>query len=1406
MKESMCKFPFLKFYGFLLLWLLGPVWANAANERAMFALKYRQITMADGLPSDEVQNVHQDRNGFVWFATRYGLCRYDGYQMVVYKSNLYHPTLLTNNDVNCLADDADGNLWIGTQEGGVNRLHCSTGEICHYSTPSIPDNYVSCLLVTRDNSVWVGTDGGLCRYWKEKDSLLVYDKELTGGVLGRYQIKSLYEDSEGDLWIGTWSDGLYRYSPSQGKFFAYPSLNERNSAHVIYQDQRGTIWVAGWDSGLCCLEHPKDMDRFAFTRYVHQSGDDRSLSDNIVYAIVEDIRTKSLWIGTRSGLSIMSLDKPGEFMNYAPGKPGFQLPCDEINALMRDRSDNIWMGTLGGGVLLVDTKLNSFKSYEPDLAGVGIHTTVIRALFADKDKNLWMGIGSYGLACQDYPSGDVRFYTRIPEFVHVSKVPTVNDIIQCRNGEIWFGTYDGGILVYKKGKHVRSLTYSNSPFLYSDCVTALYEDSRGNCWAGCRGGMGVRLADGRCYKFDQLVFENGGESYWYYVRDIIEDQDGSIWVATSNCGIIHMVGDVRSPESLRYYNYGLSNQQLSTNTALRFHLDKFGRLWAGTEGGGLLLYDRETKSFIEFNRKYDIPGDRIGTIEEDETGTLWLGTDVSLMRLQFFPEDERPSICIYTTGDGLQDNFFASFSSCHRDGELFFSGHRGYNSFFPLRLKEDVDSIPFYITDIKIFNRSLASMDKDVRDDISLETPTFTEKIVLPYQYNNLSIEFASLTYLNPEQNRYAYQLVGFDKDWQYVYASHRHASYNNLASGTYTFRLRATNENGAWNKHVRELTVVVLPPPWRTWWAYLIYVALVVNAGFLIFRAVLNRVRLRNALRLQELEKSKSEELNHAKLQFFTNITHELLTPLTIISASVDELKMQVPGHEKLYAGIIGNVQRLIRLLQQILEFRKAESGNLKLLVSKGDIAAFIRGGFESFLPLAKRRNLHFSITCEPESIIGYFDTDKLDKIFYNLLSNAAKYNREGGMVQVSLSMEPERPDFVRLSVKDNGYGISKERQKTLFRRFYEGDYRKFNTIGTGIGLSLTKDLVELHRGTITVHSEKDRGTEFVVLLPVARRYFDVEQINEEKELPARDTVLTEAVSEDVPCEPAVAEGSEDKSYAVLIVEDNEELLYLMTQLLQRSYKVMTATDGKQALEIVGNNEVDLIVTDVMMPVMDGIELCRHLKSKLEYCHIPVILLTAKNREEDRAEAYEVGADAFISKPFNLNVLHARIRNLLRARERIGHDFKKQLVFEVKELNYTDMDKEFVQRAVDCVNRHVSEEGYDFPQFADEMGVSQSTLYRKLKSLTGLTTSGFIRNVRLKAACRFLEEQKENVRISDLAYSVGFTDPKYFSTCFKKEFGVLPTKYWEQVQGTTPNLGNHTSKGCKDCESVKGD
>ena len=471
-------------------------------------LNFKKLPALNNLPTDEIQKVYQDKDGFIWLASRYGFYQYDGYEATLYKSNLYAPGLLTNNNILCLVDDYKHNLWIGTQEG-LNILNKKTGEIRKILAPEIPNNVVSCLLVTRDHSVWLGTDSGLCKYIAEKDSFVVYHREQTDGVLDYTAIKSLFEDSEGDLWIGTWSSGLYRYVPSTGKFYAYPQLNERNSAHVIYEDTNKNIWVGSWNCGLFKLNNPKDLQRVSYVNYRHKLGDNISLSDDIVYDISEDLNTNTLWVGTRSGLSIMSNDTPGHFINYKSRGSSHYISCDEINSIIRDNSGMMWLGSIGGGVLNADTHQSMFTFHSLNFADDDIPTTSVRSLFTDSDNNIWMGIGTYGLACLEYATGKLKSHSQMPEFTGMT-IPTVFSVVQRKgSGEIWFGTYDGGIFAYHKGQRVRNLTPENCKFLGSSCVSALYEDKYANCWVGTRGSLGVQLADGNSFLFENMSFVDG---------------------------------------------------------------------------------------------------------------------------------------------------------------------------------------------------------------------------------------------------------------------------------------------------------------------------------------------------------------------------------------------------------------------------------------------------------------------------------------------------------------------------------------------------------------------------------------------------------------------------------------------------------------------------------------------------------------------------------------------------------------------------------------------------------------------------------------------------------------------------------------------------------------------------------
>lgn len=1381
---------------FLCFGVLLPVVCQAMMTPGHDSFVFKSSSILNNLPSKDVQSVYQDRDGYIWISTRNGLFQYDGYSLITYKSNIFHPDLLSSNNIFCVAEDTQHRLWIGTYNG-LNVLDKRTGEIRKIGSDKIGTRGVSQILVTSDARILFATEQGLYEYKDSDDSFLLLDEDATGGVLTRTSVKTLCEDDRGDIWIGTWNYGLYRYERKTGKYLQYPKMNAGNSAHVVFQDSRKNIWVGTWGAGLNLLHDAYEPEKTTWIAFVHDEKKPGTISENLIYAISEDMNTHSLWVGTRSGLSMLSLKEPANshsvFENCYSGESENSITSSEVASLLCDRQGLMWVGMIGGGVNMVNTHKAKFNLDRlPEVKRL-LKSNSVRSMLLDDEGQLWMGISTYGFGVKDRRTGTFVHHGQMPDFRSYRGVSTVMSIMQSPStGHIWVGVYNGGAYEIDKrlpvGKRVKTYDASNAPWICNSCIYYIYEDSKQNLWFATKGGVSMRAADGTPVRFDSLRLGD------IAVRDmvvmqLVEGRNDEMWIATNTHGAIRIQGNGHSLSGYTLSTYSIVNGKLNSNYADCIYKDAEGRIWVGTGGSGLSLYDTAEDTFLPVHKLWNLPGDAVTTIQSDKKGNLWLGTNAGLLRLTVPRDLQNVTYRLYTTSDGLQDNSFNRGASCvASDGEMLFGGHQGYNSFYPDKQEEQAFSSPVMITDIKVFNQSWAALPDEERTEISNLSPGFTKEIILDYRQNNFSFEFSALEYANPDRNQYAYRLAGFDTDWRYTDASKRFAYYNNLKSGTYTFNVKSSNSNGIWNEDVQTVKVIVLPPPWKTWWAYTLYILLFIVVAWYAFRIVRNRIRLRNALHLREMEQVKAEEINHAKLQFFTNITHELLTPLTIISASVDELKQTAPTYKEQYKVMTHNINRLIRLLQQILEFRKAETGNLKLKVSQGDLVQFVRRSLDGFRPLMKKKDIHFTIESDSETCFAFFDPDKLDKILYNLLSNASKYNKAGGKVGIELSRD-EANGIACIIVKDNGPGIPKEAQKDLFKRFYEGDYRKFNTIGTGIGLSLVRDLVVLHHGAISVESETGEGTAFKVQFPIHRSAYPEEEIDDANAVPIMeeaDIVQEDVVVPDTPvgasAEGDTTEGESvpEKRHTLLLVEDNEDLLGLMVKLLGSEYAVCTATNGKEALEVVEAEDIDLIVSDVMMPVMDGIEFCKSIKGNFDTSHIPLILLTAKKQEEDRVEAYESGADAFIMKPFNLSVLHARISNLLKSRERVMKDFKKQLVFEAKELNYTSMDEDFLQRAIECVNRHLDDPNFDQTRFLEEMHTTKSTFFRKLKSLTGLSYVSFIRNIRMKAACRIMEEKK-HVRISELAYAVGYNDPRYFSSIFKKEIGMQPSEYMER-------------------------
>ena len=907
-------------------------------------------------------------------------------------------------------------------------------------------------------------------------------------------------------------------------------------------------------------------------------------------------------------------------------------------------------------------------------------------------------------------------------------------------------------------------------------------------WIGSRNGMSIVYPDNTGYF---LTMKEGKNDFSNCdIRNICQDRQGNIWVSTDNEGIIRISGNPKNIRSLKYKQYSPKTQLFAINDAQKCMEDKQGRLWAISNSGGLFLYNKVEDRFEYQNRKIHLPDVQTFSIEGDAFGNIWVALNKALAYITWKSQDAEDlrNITYFTSEDGLGEVKFSADASYQFGKEIFFGGRTGFFSFTPsplMGMKHHKKNSKLIITDLLIDDVSFAMLDSVLKSDISKETPHYTQEITIPAKVKKFDIEFALLTYGNASKNVYAYQLEGYDEDWQYCKPDVHKATFQNLSSGTYRLRLKATDGYGQWQELPYAITIKVLPPWYASRLAFMFYILMLIGGIFVAARWYKERVKTKNSLQMGVI---------------LANITHELLTPLTVISATIYKLKAMAPQYEEDYLVMDSNINRTTRLLRQILEVRKSQAGQLHLLVSRGNLISFIKEACENIRPMAEHQKITLSLEKPKTEGMAWFDADKMDKIIYNLLSNAIKYNKVGGKIDVSLRLSKEQ---AVVTIADNGIGMSKEKMKHLYTRFFDGDYRKQNMPGTGIGLSLTHDLVKLHHGDIRCESLEGEGTIFTITLPIRKNAYAPDEIDVSNKRKAVDQKAIQQVSQEVKLEAPNSEVEDKPKLApvrqsifirknaskILVVEDNEELLALMLQVLSKNYHVFTAKNGKQAMNIIMKEKLDLVVSDVMMPIMDGIELTKQLKSDKSFWQLPIILLTAKNKEEDKTEAYAIGADAYITKPFKFEELEVRINALLANRKKMIEKIEAEMSLQAsseaeaqQEVHLSNPEQAFVTRAKETIMQHLSDADYDREAFAKDMAMGESTLYNKVKATTGQTVIAFITSIRMKEAQRIIQSNP-NILISEVAIQVGFNTPKYFSKCFKKEFGVFPKEYAEKLK-----------------------
>lgn len=1321
---------------------------------------YRAMLPIDIPPSEEINCVYIDHYGLLWIGSTGGLRTYNGYSFSLFKSDAYTPWRLPNNNVLSIIEGRNGILWVGTSNGLV-RINRRTNEFKTYLFPQQTQHIIYNMYITRDSTLWVCGDPGLYHF-DEKQNQLVVNNEKNSIILtpdGKRTkdvvlngVKSIAEDADGTLYVGTWKKGLFQFNRHTNTFRQYKPFNPSNEAFSLLLDSKKRLWVGTWDDGFYCITNVRNVNQ-AKARTVLQKGDNFSRH----YKIVEDPTTHNILACSHSGITMISTrDGKEQVENFAATDDG-KLRFNHCYDICCDMLGNVWVAQRRKQLLHLNAHRSPFNEWSiVDSQRQFPFNSIVSMLTTDGNR-FWIGVNPHGLAYFDKTQCKVYYGHDIPGMSSVNTTlnATYSAFLRRRNGELWIGSRGEGVLVIdKNGQYTRSIMKENTTFIGENMVNALMESRDGSVWIGQRSRLSVVAPNGKGKRL--TIIADGNDLSSCNVKGLLEDSKGNVWIATDNLGVI------RASHG-KYKQYTLQKGNFPVNNAINCFEDSKHQLWAISNSGGLSRYSEKDDRFVSMNREYGIRNTSILTINETSDGALWLASNDALIRLTF-NNDGQPQKAYFSKSDGLTSLSFEPNAVAQYGDQLSYGLDDGFFTFDAQTLARSHANIKpqLIVSNILINDTPLLLLeDSALRQRITTAMPEYVQQLCIPVSVEKFAVEFKLLNYESLAQNTYAYRLEGYNDEWKELVGNYGRASFENIPAGIYLLHLRAANNDGQWIELPYTVRIEVLPHWYHTWWAHLLLGWLIIIAIFLTIKWYKNHLKTKSRLRMTEI---------------LTNITHELLTPLAVISASVDELRDKAPLLESNYSVIQNNIARLTRLLRQILETRKSQEGKLKLKVRKDNLAEFVRYECENIRPIMQDKKLQLQVDT-PDTLNAWFDSDKVDKMLYNLLSNAVKYSHNGGCIRVKLC---QKDDNAVVEIADEGIGISRDKQKNLYHSFTDGDYRQMGTLGTGLGLSLTYDLVTLHHGTIRCQSEEGKGTTFTILLPTNDSAYAANERETESTQRWKQKEKTTFQQVVMDAEQSLANAEEtptEKEYNILLVEDNAELLNLMRNLLSNYYNVFTAKNGEQALKLIERQGLDVVVSDVMMPVMDGFELTKRIKENDDFAALPVILLTAKTQEEDLHEGYSMGADVYITKPFKMQYLLLRINNLISNRQRIRRRFENMRDFVVEEQHYSSPDEIFVKKALTCVMNHLDDYDYNREAFASDMCVSSSTLYNKLRALTGQNITGFVTAIRLKEAIKIVR-RNPSIQISDLSLRVGFNTPKYFSKCFKKEYGMAIKEY----------------------------
>lgn len=1300
---------------------------------------FKNLSIRNGLSQNTVNAILQDRKGFMWLGTKDGLNRYDGLSFRKFKHDAANPRSIGNSFITSLYEDFNGNIWVGT-DAGVYIYYPEKEAFEEFDCQSLEktriERSVSMIAGDKQGRVWIAVEAqGMFCYDARQKLLRNYPlSEISSNI------KCFTFDSGGTLWLGFYGDGLYYSKDNLATVHPYGSPEdgkrefEGGVITKIVQGNYNCLYIGSVKEGVSELNLTSGQVRNLLA--IDESGESIFCRDLLPYSDNE------LWIGTESGIYIYNL-RTAQFIHLrASLYDSYSLSDNAIYALYKDREEGLWIGSYFGGVDYYPRQYTYFAKYYPKNIANSLHGKRVREFCRADDGTLWIGTEDGGLNHFNPKTKEFHFFEPSAGFTNIHGL--------CMDGShLWVGTFSKGLRVIDTRTGVILRTYTEghtSHSLNDNSIFSICRTSAGEIYLGTLFGL---LRYNRTQdNFDRIPELNGK-----FVYVIKEDSYGNLWLATYANGAYCY--DVSARRWKNYVFDAEDEKSLPYDKVLSVFEDSYRQIWLTTQGGGFCLFHPDTETFTRYGLKDGLPNDVVYQIVEDDDRFLWLTTNNGLVRF----DPKTMEMKVFSTANGLPTNQF-NYRSGFKDeaGNIYLGSINGFVAFDPRTFAENRQVPAVAITDFLLFNKEVPVGETDSPLKSSI---TFSDKVVLTADQNSFSFRIAALSYQAPRMNKLMYKLEGFDEGWLTIGESPL-VTYSNLGYGDYVFKVKASNSDGVWNEQETSLHLSILPPFYLSGWAYCFYVLFFMGCLVCVIFYFKRRNYRKQHRQMEMLEQEKEREVYHAKIDFFTNVAHEIRTPLTLIKGPLENiiLKKEVDSETKEDLYIMKqNTERLLNLTNQLLDFRKTETRGFRLNFTECDVVAVLRETYLRFTSLAKQKGLDFILELPQECFMADVNQEALTKIISNLLNNGVKY----ASTYLRISLETDEKVF-HIRTFNDGEMIPDTMKEEIFKPFVRLDKEDEVTTGTGIGLALSRSLAELHQGSLMMEKGEEVNC-FCLTLPV----------NQDSTI----TLSAENVSqvEENSCGWEQEEtDTKEKKPMILVVEDNPDMLAFVRKQLTTEYSVLTAMNGIEALAVLDNHYVNLVVSDVMMPQMDGFELCKTIKSDLSYSHIPVVLLTAKTNIQSKIEGLELGADAYIEKPFSVEYLLANISSLIHNREKLRQTFAKSPFVAANTMALTKADEEFIWKLNDIIQANLHNPEFSMEDMADALKMSRSSFYRKIKGVLDLSPNEYLRLERLKQAAQLLKEGKS--RVNEICYTVGFNSPSYFSKCFLKQFGVLPKDF----------------------------